>query len=352
MKTLLILSFTINLCFAVVDSVTILESPFNDPSSIGYMHIEEAPYEYEVIDANSCLCGGDELTYNVYYLEFNWDAEPFVYSGSGGQPIYNQTWVDYLPCVDISAPNLTWKEHDYDSNWNYIETGGYVTGKYSVWGLSESDSVNEALCSNDEDYSEVIKAFDQVEYNQDSKIIKLESNNDKQEQINEKLHDIKSKIAVTNNELSSINDLMNLTQLNDINVNKTNDNSIWDELLNTFTSTFNFTSDMNSRAINAQLTNNTLNTFAIDDFTSDDTSTYTNFTNLFQSNLSNSYVTYLLSLGIGGYSTAPSAIQLNIYGNTYKFLDVTTFEDEVPTLRASFLSFGYLCGLVIALRSV
>ncbi len=146
--------------------------------------------------------------------------------------------------------------------------------------------------------------------------------------------------------------MLNLTQLNDININKISEFSILDDLLNKFTSMFNFTSDMDSHAINEQVTDNSLNTLSIDDFTNDDTSLYTDFTNTFQTNLSSTYNTYISSLGFGGYSSAPSPILLNIYGNTYKFLDVSTIEEDVPMLRATFLSFGYFCGLILALKSM
>jgi len=335
-----------------VDEAYILYPPFNDPSGIAYSHFEEVPYEFEVLDAKSCLCGGEELTYNTYYLTFDWDSDPFVFKGSGGQVLSERIWVNYIPCVDIASTSLSWKEFEYDNDWNQIDTGGYVSGVYTVWGISETDTINPALCSSGDDFTEVILALDKVEYNQDSKTLILQSKNDKQEQVNNKLYDLKSKIAVTNNELNSINGLMNLNQLNHINVNKTTDNSIFDDLLNKFTSMFNFTSDMNSQAINEQMTTNSLNTLSSDDFTSDDTSIYTDFTNTFQTKLSNSYNTYLSSLGIGGYSTAPTPIQLDIYGNTYKFLDVSTFEDDVPMLRATFLSFGYLCGLILSLKSM
>ena len=115
-----------------------------------------------------------------------------------------------------------------------------------------------------------------------------------------------------------------------------------DEILTKIVKNFDYTSDMNSNEINNQNIDNSLNTLSIDDFTNDDTTLYTQFTNTFKSNISSSYDIYLSSLGIGGYANAPESIKINLYGNTYKFLDVTTFEDEIPTLRATFLSFGYL----------
>ena len=98
MKYILTFLFITKICFAQIDSVNIQEPPFNDPSGIGYAHIQEVPSEFEVLDASSCLCGGEELTYDIYWLVFDWDAEPFVIEGGGGQLIYNQKWVNNVPC--------------------------------------------------------------------------------------------------------------------------------------------------------------------------------------------------------------------------------------------------------------
>jgi hypothetical protein len=75
-----------------------------------------------------------------------------------------------------------------------------------------------------------------------------------------------------------------------------------------------------------------------------------NFTNNFKSTIQNSFNTYSNIFGFGGYGSAPAPIKFDLLGRSYSLFDVNTFEEEIPFIRLTLLSFSYVWGSIIVFR--
>lgn len=101
------------------------------------------------------------------------------------------------------------------------------------------------------------------------------------------------------------------------------------------------------------LTLNNLNTTIEDNgysYDNDIENALSNFTNNYKSTIKNSFISYSNVFGIGGYGSAPTPIKFTLLGHTYSLFDVKTFDEQIPFIRFTLLSFSYVWGSIIVFR--
>ncbi|MGB7402125.1 MAG: hypothetical protein WA916_06070 [Arcobacter sp.] len=86
------------------------------------------------------------------------------------------------------------------------------------------------------------------------------------------------------------------------------------------------------------------------DFNLDITDTLNAFSNDFDTSMKTSFYKYSNVFGIGGYGSAPTPIKFNLLGQSYSLFDVNTFNNVIPFIRLTLLSFSYIWGSIIILK--
>lgn len=204
--------------------------------------------------------------------------------------------------------------------------------------------------------SDLIPFVDNLEYNQDSILLELENINNEAQKTNDNLLNIKSKIAVSNLELSDINSKLNTTNtnLNSINENSNSTNTKLDTLNSKMDLSNGHLQSLSNKASQEQLDDadltdlgNGVNT----DNSEDLNGLTTQFTNDYQSTLSNSYSSYSDTFGFGGYGSAPSPISFNLLGQTYQVFNISYLSGYILHIRSIFVITAYIFGLFIVFRS-
>lgn len=280
----------------------------------------------------SALCGGSANYSLLHGYEIDWDVTGFL---MGGVPTVSDNFKNNVnvysvyPCLSENTFSVKLYEDYYnpqyalDMSLKLIRSSSPYADDWLIeHTLEEADYIRNYCNKPDYDLKPLIDDLEQINLDIKSQIQALNENSNLynkaylDELINIKNELLKeSLIENSNSQNPSLNNLVDkeLDEMEDLN-NIANDyeDTSSDDLFNSINS----------------------------------------FNTEYQSSLESVFSSYSDVFGFGGYGVAPQPITLQFWGKTYKFLDVSTFEKYIPTMRNTLLSFSYLWGFIFFIRGI
>ncbi|RXK14240.1 hypothetical protein CP965_01980 [Halarcobacter mediterraneus] len=305
--------------FSKLENIAILSVQGEVYDNLVYGDLDPANSPITYYDNRSAICGG-EFNFNrviVAYCDWHRDSQcwDITLGSTGYKTIINENGTyknnviiaNYYPCLPYLVEKVTVAFYDYDNN-----DIGYATlnlnevdEQFDIQLTEEKAKEQRTICSS-EPITPYIDDWEKILLNQKQSIKQIDIN----------IANINPNFTNNLEQLNSINE--NINEKSE-NLNQDIDESI---LLDGF---------IVNPSIDGELSN---------------------FQRDIENTLTNSFDTYSNVFGFGGYGSAPTPIDFDLLGNSYTAFDIKQYDEHIPMIRNTLLSFSYFWGFLLVSRSI
>jgi hypothetical protein len=249
-------------------------------------------------------------------------------------------FVNGIPCMPINSTSMTVGVYDWNNNINLgLTTAHDLTNVFEVVETpltSDEIALQKSVCSIPDitDNSDLLPI-----------LTTIADNTFPTSEITDKLSILNSSANIRNDKLTdlellliSIDDSLKNNDSNSTSNNDTNSSTI----INIESPLADIDTNLNDSLI-GQNTNDII----------DGSDDMDNFTNTFETTLTDTFTTYTDVFGFGVYGTAPAPITFSIIGKTFTIFDISQIGSQnIELIRNTFLLFAYLFGFILVFRTV